>query len=76
MGGRGGDGGVARVSDFLGFFSNNPSLKKICSLFEGVKVREDWLVKVNLFYKESKSKKIIYIYIYSRTSMARTPLGP
>ena len=46
---------MARVSDF--FFSKNPSLKKNCSLFEGVKVREDWLVKVNLFYKESKSKK-------------------
>ena len=57
-GGRGGDGGVARVSEFLlFFFQKNPSLKKNCSLFEGVKVREDWQVKVNLFYKESKSKK-------------------
>ena len=37
------------------FFQKNPSLKKI--LFEGVKVREDWLVQVNLFYKESKSEK-------------------
>ena len=40
--------------------------------FEGVNVREDWLVLVNLFYKESKpkkkkkkkKKKYIYIYIY------------
>ena len=63
MGERGGDGGVARVSDFfvVFFFQKNPSLKKNCSLFEGVKVREDWLVKVNLFYKESKSKKIIFV---------------
>ena len=39
------------------FFSqNNPSLKKNDFFFEGVKVREDWLVG-NLFYKESKSKK-------------------
>ena len=43
MGGRGGDGGVARVSEFLCFFffQKNPSLKKNCSLFEGVKVRLD-----------------------------------
>ena len=41
-GGRGGGGGVARVSDF--FCQKNPSLKKNCFLFEGVKVREYWLV--------------------------------
>ena len=41
----GGGGGVARVSDFCFFFQKNPSLKKkICFLFEGVKVREDCLV--------------------------------
>ena len=35
---------VARVSDF--FFQNNPSLNFYFFLFffEGVKVREDWLV--------------------------------
>ena len=38
-GGRGGGGGVARVCDFC---SKNPSLKK--NFFEGVKVKEDWLV--------------------------------
>ena len=38
------------------FFFQNPSLKKNF-LFEGVKVRRNWLVKVNLFYKESKSEK-------------------
>ena len=33
-----------------------------CLLFflEGVKVRQDWLVKMNLFYKESKSKDFFY----------------
>ena len=37
--------GVARVSDFFSFFQKNPSLKKKnCLQFEGVKVREDWLV--------------------------------
>ena len=42
--GRGGCGGVARVSDFV-FLQKNPCLKKRnCLLFEGVKVREDWLV--------------------------------
>ena len=41
--GRGG-GGVARVSVFFFFFQKNPSLKKNCFLFEGVKVRKDWLV--------------------------------
>ena len=39
---------MARESDlfFYFFFQKNPSLKKIffCFLFEGVKVREDWLV--------------------------------
>ena len=38
-GGRGGGGGVARVSDF---FKESKSEKK--SFLEGVKVREDWLV--------------------------------
>ena len=37
---------MARVSDF--FFQNNPCLKKkdvfFFVFFEGVKVREDWLV--------------------------------
>ena len=42
-GGRGGGGGVARVSDFF-FCQKNPCLKKNCFLFEGVKVREYWLV--------------------------------
>ena len=46
--GRGGDGGVARVSDFLfSFFFSKESKSeknKNCFLFEGVKVREDWLV--------------------------------
>ena len=41
-----GSGGVARVSDF--FFQKNPSLKffffYFFFCFEGVKVREDWLV--------------------------------
>ena len=42
--GRGGVG-VARVSDFFSFFfSNESKSKKIRFLFEGVKVREDWLV--------------------------------
>ena len=35
---------MASVSDFFFFFQNNPSLKKNYFLFEGVKVREDWLV--------------------------------
>ena len=35
--------GVARVSDSFFFFQNNSSLKKKFN-FEGVKVREDWLV--------------------------------
>ena len=44
-GGRGGVGCVAigYVSDFF-FCQKNPSLKKNCFLFEGVKVREYWLV--------------------------------
>ena len=43
-------GGGARVSDF--FFQKNPSLNLFFFfLFEGVKVREDWLEYVNLFYK-------------------------
>ena len=35
---------MARVSDFFSLFQKSPSLKKKCFLFEGVKVREDWLV--------------------------------
>ena len=36
---------MARVSDFFFLFSKkSKSEKKICFLFEGVKVREDWLV--------------------------------
>ena len=37
---------MARVSDFFLFSlsQNNPSLKKMFSFCEGVKVREDWLV--------------------------------
>ena len=43
--GRGGGGGVARVSEFFFLFSKeSKSDKKNCFLFEGVKVREDWLV--------------------------------
>ena len=34
---------MARVSDFF-FFKKSKSEKKNCFLFEGVKVREDWLV--------------------------------
>ena len=37
------------------FFKKNSSLKKKF-FFKGLKVREDWLVLVNLFYKESRSK--------------------
>ena len=33
---------VARVIDF--FFSKESKSKKKCFLFEGVKVKEDWLV--------------------------------
>ena len=43
------------------------SEKKNCFLFEGVKVREDWLVSVILFYKESRSKKkisILFLYLF------------
>ena len=58
---------MARVSDF--FFQKNPSLKKkLFPFLRGVKVREDWLVKVNLFYRESKSKKkennFLFLFIY------------
>ena len=36
---------MARLNDFFFFFQKNQSLKKKkCFLFEGVKVREDWLV--------------------------------
>ena len=37
----------------MNFFSKeSKSEKKNCSLIEGVNVRKDWLVKVNLFYKD------------------------
>ena len=53
---------MARVSVFFFFFvQKNPSLKKNV-FFKGVKVREDWLVYVDLCYKVSKSKKNIYIF--------------
>ena len=43
--GMGGGGVVARVSDFFFLFSKEyKSEKKSCFLFEGMKVREDWLV--------------------------------
>ena len=42
--GRGGVGCVARVMFFFFFFQKNPSLKKNCFIFEGVTVREDWLM--------------------------------
>ena len=50
-------GGEGRGRVWLGygvifFFLKNPSLKKKKFFFEGVKVREDWLVLVNLFFKE------------------------
>ena len=35
---------MARVSDLFFFFQKNSSPKKNCFLFEGLKVREDWLV--------------------------------
>ena len=41
---------MARVSDCF-FFLNNPSVKNFFFLLEGMKVREVWLVKVNLFCK-------------------------
>ena len=41
--GRGGGGGVARVSDLFVFFQKNSSLKKKCFPFDRVKVKEDWL---------------------------------
>ena len=37
---------MTRISDF--FFQKIQSLK---FFFEGVRVRKDWLVQVNLFYK-------------------------
>ena len=40
--GRGGGGGVARVSDFFSFFKSLK--KKNVFFFKGVMVREDWLV--------------------------------
>ena len=43
--GRGKGGGVARVSDCFLFSKESKSEKKLfCFLFEGKKVREDWLV--------------------------------
>ena len=41
--GREGGRGVGRVSDFFLFFKESKSEKQ-CFIFEGVKVREDWLV--------------------------------
>ena len=38
---------MTRISDFF-FFQKIPSLN---FFFEGVRVRKDWLVQVNLFYK-------------------------
>ena len=35
---------MARVSDLVFLFSKEFKSKKKCFLFEGVKVREDWLV--------------------------------
>ena len=55
--GRVGGLGVARVSDFFYyFFSKESKSENNCFLFERVEVREDWLVSVSEFYKESKSK--------------------
>ena len=42
------------------FFQKNPSL----FFFEEVRVREDWLVSVNLFYKVFKSKKKLFFFYY------------
>ena len=39
------------------YFIKNPNLTKKCFLFEGVKVRKDWLVYLNLLYKDFRSKK-------------------
>ena len=61
-GGRGGDGGVARVSDF--FFQKNPSLKKKLFSFLGGEGKGGLASESELFYKESKSKKIIYIFLF------------
>ena len=55
---------MARVSDL---FSKESKSEKNCFLFEGVKVKEDWLVSVNLFCKESKFKNknnIFFFYLY------------
>ena len=41
--GRGGGAGVARVVIFF-LFSKEFKSEKKCFLFEGVKIREDWLV--------------------------------
>ena len=62
-GGRGGDGGVARVSDF--FFQKNPSLKKKLFSFLGGEGKGGLASESELFYKESKSKKNnIYFFVY------------
>ena len=45
---------MARVSDFF-------SKESKSDFFEGVKVREDWLVQVNLLYNESK---YFFYFIY------------
>ena len=53
--------GVARVSDFF----SKESKSEIFFLFlEGVKVREDWLVQVNLLYKESKFKNRFFFIFW------------
>ena len=40
---------MTRISDFFFFFQKIPSLNFF--YFEGVRVRKDWLVQANLFYK-------------------------
>ena len=43
------------------FFSKE-SKKKKKIFFEGGEGKEDWLVSVNLFYKDSKSKEISFLW--------------
>ena len=58
---------MASVSDLFFFFQKNPSLKKkLFSFLRGMKVREHWLVQVNLFYKDTKSKKKEKIFLRGR----------
>ena len=42
------------------FFQKNPSHKK-CFLFEGAKLREDWLVEVNCFTKNTNLKNSLFL---------------